>query len=125
MLQLQQNHSSLFSASPSLSPPTPSNLFHGLGMSGSLNVNFPLRMFGVETVCETAARLLFMNVKWAKSVPAFGSLPLKDQLTLLEESWRELFVLGASQFNLPLELGPKLLGNCESDCDSNGKRNTK
>lgn len=72
---------------------------------------FPLMMFGTETLCETAARLLFMNVKWAKTVPAFGSLPLRDQLLLLEESWREFFVLGAAQFNLPLELGPKLLSN--------------
>lgn len=29
---------------------------------------------------------------------SFTSLPLSDQLILLEESWRELFVLGAAQF---------------------------
>lgn len=49
-------------------------------------------------VCESAARLLFMNVQWAKSMNSFTSLPLCDQLLLLEESWRELFVLGAAQF---------------------------
>ncbi|XP_068082025.1 nuclear receptor subfamily 2 group E member 1 [Anabrus simplex] len=58
----------------------------------------------LEAVCESAARLLFMNVKWAKSVPAFTSLNFRDQLLLLEESWRELFVLGAAQFMLPIEL---------------------
>lgn len=63
-------------------------------------------MISTETICESAARLLFMNVKWAKNVPAFTSLSLSDQLLLLEESWRELFVLGAAQFLLPLELSP-------------------
>lgn len=71
----------------------------------------PLMMFGTDTLCETAARLLFMNVRWAKTVPAFVSLPLRDQLLLLEESWREFFVLGAAQFNLPIEMGAKLISN--------------
>nr|XP_018897069.1 PREDICTED: nuclear receptor subfamily 2 group E member 1 [Bemisia tabaci] len=57
-----------------------------------------------ETVCESAARLLFMNVKWAKNVPAFTSLSIKDQMLLIEESWGELFVLGAAQFLPPMEL---------------------
>lgn len=52
-------------------------------------------------VCESAARLLFMNVQWTKSMNTFTSLPFCDQLLLLEESWRELFVLGAAQF-LPI-----------------------
>lgn len=56
-----------------------------------------------EAVCEAAARLLFMSIKWTKNVPAFLSLPYRDQITLLEESWRELFVLGAAQFQMPLE----------------------
>ena len=57
-----------------------------------------------ENISESAARLLFMNVRWAQHVPAFSSLPYRDQLLLLEESWRELFVLSASQFNLPVEM---------------------
>ncbi|XP_070191384.1 nuclear receptor subfamily 2 group E member 1-like isoform X2 [Littorina saxatilis] len=61
-----------------------------------------------EAICEAAARLLFMAVKWAKTVPAFVALPFRDQVVLLEESWRELFVLGASQFQIPLEAGPLL-----------------
>lgn len=35
-----------------------------------------------ESVCESAARLLFMSIKWAKSVPAFSTLPLSDQVHL-------------------------------------------
>ena len=57
----------------------------------------------LETTCEFASRLLFMNVRWVKSVPAFTVLPSSDQIQLLEESWRELFVLAATQFDLPIE----------------------
>ena len=61
-----------------------------------------------EAICEAAARLLFMSVKWAKTVPAFNALPFRDQVVLLEESWRELFVLGAAQFQIPIDAGPLL-----------------
>ncbi|XP_072388757.1 nuclear receptor subfamily 2 group E member 1 isoform X1 [Diabrotica undecimpunctata] len=64
-------------------------------------------------VCEAAARLLFMNVQWTRTLPAFTSLSFSDQLLLLEESWRELFVLGAAQF-LPLTYLPHLIPNCSS-----------
>ena len=59
-----------------------------------------------EAVCEAAARILFMSVKWVKNVPAFLSLPFRDQVTLLEEAWRELFVLGAAQFQMPIDAAP-------------------
>lgn len=61
-----------------------------------------------ETICESAARLLFMNVKWMKTVTALTALPMADQLRLLKEGWRELFVLSAAQFHLPLEVAPLL-----------------
>jgi len=57
----------------------------------------------VELVCEAAARLLFMTIKWAKNVPAFVRLPFSDQVALLENGWTELFLLGAAQFHVPLE----------------------
>ncbi|GAB6024663.1 Nuclear receptor sub 2 group E member 1 [Chamberlinius hualienensis] len=62
----------------------------------------------LETIRESAARLIFLNVKWAKSVPAFTSLHHRDQLLLMEEAWRELFVLSAAQFFMPIE-GASLL----------------
>lgn len=42
----------------------------------------PMYLYEVatESVCESAARLLFMSIKWAKSVPAFSTLPLQDQV---------------------------------------------
>jgi len=56
-----------------------------------------------ELVCEAAARLLFMSVKWVKNLPAFVALPFDDQALLIEDAWTELFVLGAAQFQLPLD----------------------
>ncbi|RZC37716.1 tailless [Asbolus verrucosus] len=62
---------------------------------------FAPAMLNPSAICESAAQLLFMNVQWVRSIPAFTSLPLSDQLLLLEESWLDLFILGAAQF-LPL-----------------------
>ncbi|CAB0013438.1 unnamed protein product [Nesidiocoris tenuis] len=59
-----------------------------------------------ETVYETAARLLFMAVKWAKNLPSFALLPFRDQVILLEECWAELFILNAVQWCLPLDPNP-------------------
>lgn len=54
--------------------------------------------------CEAAAKLLFMNVKWAKGIPAFESLSIEDRIYLLGETWKDLFVIGAVQFLYPLDL---------------------
>lgn len=35
---------------------------------------------GVDSIHETSARLLFMAVKWAKSLPVFSNLPFRDQV---------------------------------------------
>jgi hypothetical protein len=67
-----------------------------------------------------------MNFRWAKSVPTFLSLA-RDQLTLLESSWPEFFVLGAAQFNLPIHLGAKFLGGAvgtTTTSSSNNKSNS-
>lgn len=57
----------------------------------------------LEAVFESAAKLLFLAVKWAKSMPSFAQITLKDQTTLLEESWAELFVITAAQYGLALQ----------------------
>lgn len=61
----------------------------------------PPALMSPEDICESAARLLFLNVQWTKSLPYFTGLTMSDQLLLLEESWKDLFTLGAAQF-LPL-----------------------
>ncbi|EEB14839.1 Orphan nuclear receptor NR2E1, putative [Pediculus humanus corporis] len=94
--------------SPLMQPTMAAAFLFGQTLIPKLTPNFTLTnaipLGSVEALCESAARLLFMNVTWAKNVPAFTRLNYKDQLLLLEESWRELFVLSASQFMLPLEL---------------------
>ncbi|VEN45297.1 unnamed protein product [Callosobruchus maculatus] len=66
----------------------------------------PSPLLNPAMICESAARLLFMNVQWTKSISHFTSMLLQDQLVLLEESWRELFILGAAQFLPVTELSP-------------------
>ncbi|RNA03598.1 Nuclear receptor subfamily 2 group E member, partial [Brachionus plicatilis] len=75
-----------------------------------------------ETVCETAARLLFMCVRWAKSIPSLVNLDMSDQLSLLEESWRDIFILSAAQYQLPIDMGP-LMSNAGLTPDQCGPDN--
>ena len=65
-------------------------------------------MIGIDGICEFAARLLFSAVEWTKNIPGFPELPISDQVALLRLSWSELFVLNASQCNMPLHLAPLL-----------------
>uniref|UniRef100_T1IVP1 Uncharacterized protein n=1 Tax=Strigamia maritima TaxID=126957 RepID=T1IVP1_STRMM len=64
-----------------------------------------------ENVYENAARLLFLAVKWARSIPAFLELPFRDQAILLEESWAELFVINAAQWSLAIDENILLCSN--------------
>ncbi|XP_058789155.1 nuclear receptor subfamily 2 group E member 1 [Phymastichus coffea] len=50
-----------------------------------------------ETIAEQAARLLFMNVTWVRDLNVNSGLCMEDQLTILEASWRELFLLSTAQ----------------------------
>ncbi|CAG7681483.1 unnamed protein product [Allacma fusca] len=64
-----------------------------------------------ESIYESAAKLLFLSVKWARSVPSFLHLPFGDQSQLLEEAWPELFILSAAQWSLPIDEGLLLTGS--------------
>ncbi|MES9881746.1 MAG: hypothetical protein ABW185_12780 [Sedimenticola sp.] len=66
--------------------------------------NTPYSSSRLETTYETAAKLLFMTIKWARSIPSFLTLPFRDQAILLEESWSELFILSAAQWSLPIDV---------------------
>lgn len=69
------------------------------------NTNFTnLRTnFKKEAIFESAAKLLFLAVKWARSVPSFSQLPVRDQTILLEESWAELFVITSAQWGFTID----------------------
>ncbi|MPC57045.1 Nuclear receptor subfamily 2 group E member 1 [Portunus trituberculatus] len=53
---------------------------------------------------ETTARLLFMMVRWIRSLAPFQTLSRTDQCVLVEESWKELFLVHLAQWYLPLDL---------------------
>lgn len=65
-----------------------------------------------QTLSESAAQLVLLNVRWIKHLPNFTQLPLPDQLMLVEESWREFFILGAAQYLPPFNF-PHLLNREE------------
>ncbi|CAG0897734.1 unnamed protein product [Darwinula stevensoni] len=133
---LSPSTSGLFSLprpSPFLCIPTPkiwkkmfTRILYDLCCSGYQYPNQLLAEFvdNPEVICESAARLLFMNVRWAKTLPAFTALPLKDQLLLVEEGWRELWVLSAAQFLPPFEVGP-LLKHAGLELPSDGEENPR
>ncbi|XP_031621658.1 retinoic acid receptor RXR-alpha-B-like [Contarinia nasturtii] len=56
-----------------------------------------------EVIFESAAKLLFLAVRWAKTIPSFAQLNVNDQNLLLEESWAELFVIMSAQYGLPIQ----------------------
>lgn len=91
------------SASPASSTPSSSVIVHPTPRYPSEISNFTFPTNTAESVCETAARILFMTIKWTKSIPAFVGLPNRDQLVLIEESWRDLFILSLAQFRLPIQ----------------------
>lgn len=85
------------------------NLFNlsTLGIYPQFNINNRIEFQSqpqVEATYETAAKILFMSIKWARNIPSFLSLPFRDQAILLEESWSELFILSAAQWSLSLDI---------------------
>ncbi|XP_060607788.1 photoreceptor-specific nuclear receptor-like [Ruditapes philippinarum] len=86
----------------------PSNtLFNisNLGMYSESNSNnrADVSRSHIDVTYETAAKILFMSIKWARNIPSFLALPFRDQAILLEESWCELFILSAAQWSMSLD----------------------
>ncbi|XP_055349447.1 nuclear receptor subfamily 2 group E member 1-like [Paramacrobiotus metropolitanus] len=50
---------------------------------------------------ESAGNIIFMNLHWLRQLAAFSALPQSDQLILIERSWKELFILTATQLYFP------------------------
>ncbi|KAM9785407.1 nuclear receptor subfamily 2 group C member 2 [Neosynchiropus ocellatus] len=68
------------------------------------HVSFKLTMpspipeyLNVHYICESASRLLFLSMHWARSIPAFSSLGQEANTSLVRASWNELFTLGLAQ----------------------------
>jgi hypothetical protein len=65
----------------------------------------------MDNACELAASLLFGAVEWARNIPFFRELTLNDQCVLLQITWNELFLLNASQCNMPIQATQLLILN--------------
>ncbi|KAL1021524.1 hypothetical protein UPYG_G00014370 [Umbra pygmaea] len=68
------------------------------------HVNFKLTMprpmpeyLNVHYICESASRLLFLSMHWARSIPAFSTLGQDSTTCLVRACWNELFTLGLAQ----------------------------
>lgn len=68
------------------------------------HVNFKLTMpspipeyLNVHYICESASRLLFLSMHWARSIPAFSALGQDSNTSLVRACWNELFTLGLAQ----------------------------
>ncbi|CAL4150081.1 unnamed protein product, partial [Meganyctiphanes norvegica] len=83
----------------------------GVGLGAGVEAGGILSITPTDSIYENAAKLLFLGVKWARSIPSFMQLPFRDQAILLEESWSELFVVAAAQWALPLDQG-SLVRSC-------------
>uniref|UniRef100_A0A672ITK5 Nuclear receptor subfamily 2, group C, member 2 n=1 Tax=Salarias fasciatus TaxID=181472 RepID=A0A672ITK5_SALFA len=51
----------------------------------------------VHYICESASRLLFLSMHWARSIPAFSALGQEANTSLVRACWNELFTLGLAQ----------------------------
>uniref|UniRef100_A0A7N6BC16 Nuclear receptor subfamily 2, group C, member 2 n=1 Tax=Anabas testudineus TaxID=64144 RepID=A0A7N6BC16_ANATE len=51
----------------------------------------------VHYICESASRLLFLSMHWARSIPAFSALGPEANTSLVRACWNELFTLGLAQ----------------------------
>ncbi|XP_022655607.1 nuclear receptor subfamily 2 group E member 1-like [Varroa jacobsoni] len=65
---------------------------------------------GGGTTQEVTARLLFMVIRWVKCLPTFQTLSRSDQVCLLEESWKDLFLFYMSQWSAGVDLISALPG---------------
>ncbi|KAK2727934.1 protein dissatisfaction-like [Artemia franciscana] len=82
-------------------------------------LTWPLRHMSQETIPlinspvhdllqETSTRLLEMAIRWVKWLAPFQSISESDQITLLENTWSELFLLTLSHWSAPWDLSPLL-----------------
>uniref|UniRef100_A0A1B0BK82 Protein tailless n=1 Tax=Glossina palpalis gambiensis TaxID=67801 RepID=A0A1B0BK82_9MUSC len=92
-------HSSLHQHHPAFFGPSAAYI-NALAATRILPPTPPL--MAAEHIKETAAEHLFKNVNWIKNLRPFAELPMADQLQLLEESWKEFFILAMAQYLMPL-----------------------
>ncbi|RWS17104.1 nuclear receptor subfamily 2 group E member 1-like protein [Dinothrombium tinctorium] len=68
----------------------------------NLSKSFPVNHW--DSVHEITARLLFMVIRWIKSLPTFRTLSKSDQIILLEDSWKDLFLMNMAQWSVTFDI---------------------
>ncbi|XP_041941852.1 nuclear receptor subfamily 2 group C member 2 [Alosa alosa] len=75
------------------------------------HVSFKLTMpspmpeyLNVHYICESASRLLFLSMHWARSIPTFLALGQECHTALVRACWNELFTLGLAQCSQVMNL---------------------
>ncbi|XP_073954684.1 nuclear receptor subfamily 2 group C member 2-like [Choristoneura fumiferana] len=83
----------------------------------NLNMDGFLTLSG-EHIHDPAAKLLVASIKWLHGLPSFMQLKSSDQLPLVHQNWRELFLIAAAQYSyyfdeddIHLASGAKKLSN--------------
>ena len=65
----------------------------------------PLSFHSSEPLHDAACRLLTVSLRFGRRLPCFRRLPFRDQVILLEESWREMLLLDSVFWALSLSSG--------------------
>lgn len=56
-----------------------------------------------QSLSDSATKLLFLTIRWIKSIASFNQFSASEQKRLVMSSWPELFVLSASQWGFTIE----------------------
>ncbi|XP_014667987.1 PREDICTED: nuclear receptor subfamily 2 group E member 1-like [Priapulus caudatus] len=72
--------------------------------SRSASTLFPKSLCTIDALQEIAARLLFTLIRWTKVLPPFQNLCKHDQVILLEETWKDIFLLSLAQWTAACNL---------------------
>lgn len=70
----------------------------------NLNMDGFLTLSG-EQIYDPAAKLLVASIKWLHGVPSFTQLKSSEQLPLVHQNWRELFLIAAAQYSYYFDEG--------------------
>ncbi|KAL5289624.1 tll family protein [Megaselia abdita] len=74
-------------------------------------------LLGIDHIKETAAEHLFKSVNWIKNFEKFTNLLMSDQLILIEDSWKDLFIVAMAQHLYNVNFS-QLLYAYETECNN-------
>ncbi|XP_038054362.1 orphan steroid hormone receptor 2-like isoform X3 [Patiria miniata] len=81
------------------------NMLNESHMQFKLTTPSPMPQFlNVHYICESASRLLFLSMHWARNIQAFQLLGPESNVTMVQKCWSELFTLGLAQCSQTMAL---------------------